>query len=117
MLGLSTQVPSTWLYASDGPYKEHLVGGITLSFKHTAQKDFANLSDMTALVVQALKALGEQGVTEKVLCQLASLLTDDEKEQMVQEAKYATDWIYRNIKRINEYGTTDPLFRELIGES
>ena len=88
MLGLSTQVPGTWLYASDGPYKAYLVEGITLSFKHTAQKDFANLSDMTALVIQALKALGKQGVTEKVLCKLASLLTDDEKEQMVQEAKY-----------------------------
>lgn len=101
-LGLSTQVPSTWLYVSDGPYKEYPYGEVTLSFKRTAKREFANLSDKTALVIQALKALGEKGVTETVLCTLASLLTSEEKEQMIQEAKYATDWIYQNIRKISE---------------
>ncbi len=101
-LGLSTQVPSTWLYVSDGPYKEYPYGEVTLSFKRTAKREFANLSDMTALVIQALKALGEKGVTETVLCTLASLLTSEEKEQMIREAKYATDWIYQNIRKISE---------------
>lgn len=101
-LGLSTQVPSTWLYVSDGPYKEYPYGEVTLSFKRTANREFANLSDKTALVIQALKALGEKGVTETVLCTLASLLTSEEKEQMIQEAKYATDWIYQNIRKISE---------------
>ena len=101
-LGLSTQVPSTWLYVSDGPYKEYPYGEVTLSFKRTANREFANLSDKTALVIQALKALGEKGVTETVLCTLASLLTSEEKEQMIREAKYATDWIYQNIRKISE---------------
>ena len=73
-----------------------------MSFKRTANREFANLSDKTALVIQALKALGEKGVTETVLCTLSSLLTSEEKEQMIQEAKYATDWIYQNIRKISE---------------
>ena len=32
-LGLSTQVPVTWTFVSDGPYKSYQMGGITLRFR------------------------------------------------------------------------------------
>ena len=57
MLGLSTQVPATWLYVSDGTYKEYTYGNTTIKFKRTTNKEISKISYKTALVIQALKAL------------------------------------------------------------
>lgn len=106
MLGLSTQVPSTWLYVSDGPYKEYKYNGLTLRFKRTTQKELTNISDKTALIIQALKALGKENVDQHILRQIAGLLTKEEKESMVKEAQYSTDWIYQSIKKLQECEVT-----------
>ena len=59
MLGLSTQVPAVWQYVSDGPYKTYAADGIHLQFKHTDRKnEIVGISEETALVIQALRALG-----------------------------------------------------------
>jgi hypothetical protein len=101
MLGLSTQVPSVWLYVSDGPYKIYEADGITLKFKHTDNKnELINLSYKTALVVQALKALGKDNATEKELRGISKLLTENEKAQMLIEAKRVTAWVYDLIRKI-----------------
>jgi hypothetical protein len=67
LLGLSTQVPAQWQYFSDGPAKtyERLSG--TLAFKHRSNKETTVLSPKTALLVQALKTLGEKRVNDSVI--------------------------------------------------
>ncbi|MDD4422733.1 MAG: DUF6088 family protein [Eubacteriales bacterium] len=101
MLGLSTQIPATWIYISDGPYKIYEVDGITLKFKHTDNKnEITNISYKTALVVQALKALGKSNVTDKEIRSIAKLLTENEKAQMFAEAKRVTAWVYDLIRKI-----------------
>lgn len=101
MLGLSTQIPATLIYISDGPYKIYEVDGITLKFKHTDNKnEITNISYKTALVVQALKALGKSNVTDKEIRSIAKLLTENEKAQMLAEAKRVTAWVYDLIRKI-----------------
>ncbi len=101
MLGLSTQVPAVWLYVSDGPYKVYEVNGMMLKFKHTDNKnELINISYKTALVVQALKALGKGSVTDKELLGISKLLSDDEKAQMLNESKRITSWVYDLIRKI-----------------
>ncbi|NLL96230.1 MAG: hypothetical protein GX227_03845 [Clostridiaceae bacterium] len=101
MLGLSTQVPAVWLYISDGPYKTYKTDGMTLKFKHTDNKnEITNISYKTALVVQALKALGKVNVTDKELQIISKLLSDEEKAQMLMEAKRVTAWVYELIRKI-----------------
>lgn len=101
MLGLSTQVPAAWLYISDGPYKSYKADGMTLKFKHTDNKnEIINISYKTALVVQALKALGKGNVTDKELQSISKLLSDNEKTQMLMEAKRVTAWVYELIRKI-----------------
>ncbi len=39
LMGLSTQVPGRFVYASDGPDRAFVIGTQTLSFKHTALKE------------------------------------------------------------------------------
>lgn len=100
MLGLSTQVPSVWLYVSDGPYRKYQYERVTLQFKRTAQKELTSMSDKSALVIQALKALGKERASDEVLHQIAFLLTDREKQAMLEEAQHTTAWIFQLLKRI-----------------
>lgn len=100
LLGLSTQIPAAWVYVSDGTYKEYTYEQTTIKFKRTTNKEISKLSYKTALVVQALKALGKDNVDDTVLTKLKNNLTDSEKKALLTEAKAATSWIYGYIKLI-----------------
>lgn len=100
ILGLSTQVPAVWSYVSDGTYKEYTYDNTTIKFKRTTNKEISKLSYKTALVVQALKALGKDNIDETIINKLKNELTDEEKATALVEAKAATSWIYEYIKQI-----------------
>ena len=100
LLGLSAQVPAAWTYVSDGPYKEYSFENTTLKFKRITNKEISKLSYKSALVVQALKALGKENVTDSVLLKLKNDLTADEKNKLLNETKSVTSWIYEYIKII-----------------
>ena len=100
LLGLSTQVPSQWIYVSDGAYKEYTFDNTTIKFKRTTNKEISKVSYKTALTIQALKALGKENITEQVILRLKKILTDEEKEKMLAESKSATSWVLELIKII-----------------
>ena len=100
LLGLSTQVPNVWSYVSDGPYKSYGFDGIHLKFKHTTNKEITGISYKTALVIQALKTLGNEKIDEKIILKLSKGLSDDEKATLLSESQYATSWIYENLRQI-----------------
>lgn len=100
ILGLSTQVPAIWSYVSDGTYKEYSYDNTTIKFKRTANKEISKLSYRTALIIQALKALGKDNIGNTVINKLKNDLTDKEKATALLEAKAATSWIYEYIKQI-----------------
>ena len=103
-LGLSTQVSSKWLYVSDGPYRQFSFNTIKLIFKHRSNKELSGMSDMTILVIQALRALGKNTVDDTTKKKLRKLLSDEEKEKLVNEAQQTTAWIYSTIKQICKEG-------------
>ena len=100
LLGLSEQVPCQWVYVSDGAYREYSYGNATLYFKRTAKKELSNMSPKSALIVQALKTCGKDGVTQKMIEKLRSVTTGDERKALLSETQYATSWIYETIKEI-----------------
>ena len=99
-LGLSTQVPAQWQYFSDGPAKKYNWKGGTLVLKHRTNKETTTLSPKTALIVQAIKALGESNVEEQVLATLRANLDSKERSRLLKEARYVTSWIYEIVKRL-----------------
>ena len=100
LLGLSTQVPAVWSYVSDGAYKEYSFDSTTIKFKRTTNKEISKLSPKTALVIQAIKALGKEHITDKIIEKIRSQTSPGERTTMLKEAQYATAWIYRIIKVI-----------------
>lgn len=101
-LGLSTQVPATWVYTSNGPYKQYKLNQATLVFKRTTNRSLHGLSSLSRLVVQALKALGQENVTEETIQFLSARLTSDEKQIILKETLRITEWIRKIIIKICE---------------
>ena len=102
ILGLSTQVAAQWQYFSDGPSKRYTWEGGVFILKHRTNKETTKLSPKTALVVQALKTLGEDNVDDKVLSGLRERLNSSERARAFKEARYATSWVYEIIRRLAE---------------
>ncbi len=99
-LGLSAQVPGLWQYASDGPYREYEIGHRKLRFKHTSNKNITGISYQSALVIQALRALGQDNINDNTIDKLGRILTEKEKLFLLQETQYGTRWIYEIAKTI-----------------
>jgi len=104
LLGLSTQVPNVWSYVSDGVYKTYEFGNFILKFKHTTNKEITGISYKTALVIQALKTLGADNIDDKIVSKLSNNLSNEEKALLLNEAKYATSWIYEAVKQVSKGG-------------
>jgi len=100
LVGLSTQVPAQYQYFSDGPSKRYAWQGGTLVFKHRTNKETTVLSPRTALLVQALKRLGESGTDTAVMVALRKKFSNQELNLALKEARYATSWVYNAIKQI-----------------
>jgi hypothetical protein len=100
LLGLSTQVPAQWQYFSDGPSKTYEWEGGTLVFKHRTNKETTVLSPKTALLVQALKTLGENCIDDSLMDTLRAKFDKKERVRAIREARYATSWVYEIIKRL-----------------
>jgi len=99
-LGLSTQVPAQWQYYGDGPAKQYGWDGGTLIFKHRTNKETSTLSPKTALIVQAIKALGEPRIDEQVLAALRAKLDAKERSRLLKESRYVTSWVFEIVKRV-----------------
>lgn len=100
LLGLSTQVPANWEYISTGPYRSYDIGKAKLQFSHRANKTIEGMSWKTAMVIEALKAIGKDSVDERTIKQLNGRLAKADKEKLLTEARQTTSWIYSLIKVI-----------------
>jgi hypothetical protein len=102
LLGLSTQVPAKIIYLTDGPNNEVLIGRRSIHFKHARPKAMAGLEGKFALVVQALRHLGKEGIGPREIEKLRTALSSAEKRRLVKDTRFGVDWIYEVAKRIGE---------------
>ena len=107
MLGLDTQVPAAYAYISTGPYATLHVGPYEVGFRHSASKDLVGMSRTTLLVIQALKALGREGVDDEAIAQIARRLDDGEKSALLEETQRSTAWVRQVAKIIAEGDVSD----------
>ena len=100
LLGLSTQVPAKYLYASDGPNRTYKISGIFLEFRRTALKDVGFRYRESGLIVHALKALGRDHARASVREHIRQQLTPDLYEKIVSDTRTVTGWVHDIIKDI-----------------
>ena len=101
-LGLDTQVPAKLTYVSSGPYKSYEYGNYEIELKHRANRDLLGRSPITCTVIQALKALGKDGVDGDTIATLARNLTEEQVDTLAKESAGLTSWAIEAMKRIRE---------------
>ena len=102
ILHISTQVPNVWEYVSDGPYRDYLIGKTPLKFKHVMPREINGYSPITVMVIQGIRAIGKGNMTQEQLERFSSAITKEDRETILNEARTASGWIYREIKNICE---------------
>jgi len=100
LLGLSTQVPARIVYLSDGPDRSYTVGKTLLAFEHTALKEAGFKLQESRLIVQALKAYGENRITRKIIAQIRKKFDRSLRKRILIDTKTATGWVYAAIQEI-----------------
>jgi hypothetical protein len=99
-LGLSQHVPAKLTYLSDGPTKELKINNRIIYFKHARPKEIYADSYISGLVVQALRYLGKDRVGNKVIAHLKQKLSRNEKNELLENIHYSTEWIHEVVQKI-----------------
>ena len=99
MLGLSTQIPMTVSYLTTGSSRTINIGKRFIRFKHAAPKNFAYKGTTIPLIVQALRDLGEENISESTLSALALYIEKaKDKKDFAHDLLLAPAWIQAIIK-------------------
>ncbi len=113
--GLSTQVPTQYLYLSDGPSKTYHIGNIAIDFKKTRFTQLGLKYKQSEVLVQAVQMLGERSLNndekQKIIHYLASTsgmkdvvesgrLSGLQINRILKDTQYVTGWIVRNIRQV-----------------
>ena len=101
-LGLSQQVPAKLTYLSDGPTKELKIDNRVIYFKHARPKEIYANSYISGLVVQALRYFGKDMVGNEVIARLKQKLSRSEKNVLLENIHYGTEWIYEVVQKITK---------------
>lgn len=100
ILHVSTQVPNTWEFVSDGPYRDYTIGKVPLKFKHVMPREINGYSSITTMVIQGIRVIGKGNMTKEQLDRFSSVISAEDKVTLLKEGQSATAWIYRTIKNI-----------------
>jgi hypothetical protein len=102
-LGLSTQVPMKVVYLTDGAPRVIKVGKkATVNFKKTTAKNLAFKGKITALIIFALKEIGNGKATESDLHKIKEALSHETYETIIHDAKLAPEWISNIILKFHK---------------
>lgn len=99
-LGLSTQVPVVWTYISDGPYREFSWDNIKISFKHKANREISNMSEISIIFVEAIKTLGKERIDDVIISTLSNRLNNKDKEIILSESTEVASWVFEIIRKV-----------------
>jgi hypothetical protein len=97
-LELSTQVPMNVVYLTDGASRRINLGKRKVIFKKVSPKNLAAIGEISSLVIQALKEIGKDNVTENEKQIILRHLKNENKYRLEHDIRLAPEWI-REIMR------------------
>ncbi len=100
ILDISNQVPARYVYVSTGRSTTYQIEKRELEFKKGMLKESNLTHPESALLVQAIRALGKEGVTPDVLDRLRAAIPSAKHKQILKDTRPVTGWIYEVIQTI-----------------
>lgn len=102
LLGLSPQVPTKEVYLTDGSPRKILINRSVLLFKRTSTKNLSYKGELTSLVVQALKAIGKDSLTDDIENKVIQFLKKEDPETVLQDSVLSPNWITKIFRKAIE---------------
>jgi hypothetical protein len=102
LLGLSTQIPMKIVYLTDGRSRTVQIGKKQIILKRTTPRNMATADRISGLVIQALRHLGRQHVDDEIIARLDRRLSDNDRQQLLKDVRFAPAWIADIMRRIGE---------------
>ena len=93
MLGLSTQIPTNLVYLTDGSARTIKVGNRSIVFKKASPKNLAAIGSFSGIVIQALKEIGKENVTDIEIEKILEHLKKEDPHRLEHDIKLAPEWI------------------------
>ncbi len=100
-LGLTTQVPMNVVYYTDSTPRKVKVGKQTINFKRASARNLSAIGDISKLVIQALKTIGKDKITEAELHKIMELLKQEKPYHLQHDMKIAPEWIRKLLRPQN----------------
>ena len=100
-LGISTQIPMNVIYLTDGAPRKIKVGKRTITFKKTAPKNLAIKNKVLSNIVQGLKELGKENITDEIRQKIKQALQKVPVEILKEEILNAPVWVRNEVLSLN----------------
>lgn len=101
MLGLSTQVPTKYTYLTSGSSRKLKLGDRLIELKRSVPKNFVFKTTLGALLMQALKSLGEKNISKQEIVQIRKLIDNEKRmEQFKLDILLMPIWMRKLITNI-----------------
>jgi len=101
ILNLSTQIQAKYIYLSDGPNKSYkLFNDVVIEFKKSVLKDIGFRYKESSLIVQALKSLGKEHITDEIIEKIKEQIEPKMYEKILKDTQSTTVWVYEIIKQV-----------------
>lgn len=103
ILGLSDQVTMNPVFITSGSARKLKCGNRTITFKRGVPKNFAVKGKVTRLIVQAMKAIGEQSFSDEDGKRIALIFAKyPERDTIKHDLAVMPSWIKKSITKILE---------------
>lgn len=102
-LGLSEQVPAKAVFLTDGSARTVRIRPTTIQLRRTTPRNMAAAGRLSGLLIQALRALGQEHVTPERRNHLKRTLPAGQRRTLLKDLRLAPAWMH-------------PIFRELVEE-
>jgi hypothetical protein len=99
-LGLSTQIPINVVYLTDGSARTIDLGKRKIIFKKTTPKNLAAIGKISSLVIQALKEIGKENITDHETAIILEQLKKEELYRLEHDIRLAPEWIRIILRKL-----------------
>lgn len=101
-LGLTEQVPLNVVFLTNASPRKVKIGKNVITFKNATAKSVSTLGEISTLVIQALKTVGQRKVTPDIISKVQQHLKRENKYYLANDIKLAPEWIRKIMRPVLE---------------
>lgn len=102
ILGLSEQVPAKVVFLTDGSSRTVKIGTTTIQLRHTTPKNMMMAGRLSGLLVQALREIGKEHITQERIEHLKRTIPLNARQELLKDIRFAPEWMHSIFRKLAE---------------